>query len=139
MFADAEIEVRQDMKLESDKKLEKLESFLGRLNSKGECQGAIRWFIPPKYKQVFVFHRFSFINVFPLSSILVSGLHQNTIAVTEKAVKEVMTLEDETFDKFYRHTEEMAKITSGLEINDDFDAIFGTQMPRYHSIQNMQL
>ncbi|XP_016402756.1 supervillin-like, partial [Sinocyclocheilus rhinocerous] len=29
---EAEIEVRQDMKLESDKKLEKLESFLGRLN-----------------------------------------------------------------------------------------------------------
>ncbi len=26
------------MKLESDKKLEKLESFLGRLNSKGECE-----------------------------------------------------------------------------------------------------
>ncbi|XP_057214043.1 supervillin a isoform X16 [Triplophysa rosa] len=92
-----EIEVRQDMKLESDKKLEKLESFLGRLNSK------------------------------------VSGLQETTIAVTEKSVKEVMTLEDETFDKFYRHTEEMAKITSGVEINDDFDAIFGTQMPRLTS------
>ncbi|KAA0725187.1 Supervillin [Triplophysa tibetana] len=92
-----EIEVRQDMKLESDKKLEKLESFLGRLNSK------------------------------------VSGLQETTVAVTEKSVKEVMTLEDETFDKFYRHTEEMSKITSGVEINDDFDAIFGTQMPRLTS------
>ncbi|XP_056626805.1 supervillin a isoform X15 [Triplophysa dalaica] len=92
-----EIEVRHDMKLESDKKLEKLESFLGRLNSK------------------------------------VSGLQENTVAVTEKSVKEVMTLEDETFDKFYRHTEEMAKITSRVEINDDFDAIFGTQMPRLTS------
>lgn len=36
MMLFAEIEVRDDIKLESDKKLEKLESFLGRLNSKGE-------------------------------------------------------------------------------------------------------
>ncbi|XP_051531036.1 supervillin-like [Myxocyprinus asiaticus] len=92
-----EIEVRQDMKLESDKKLEKLESFLGRLHSK------------------------------------VSGLQETTIAVTEKSVKEVMTLDDEIFDKFYRHTEDMAKITSSLEINDDFDAIFGKQLPRLTS------
>lgn len=35
VFSSVEIEVRQDMKLESDKKLEKLESFLGRLNGKG--------------------------------------------------------------------------------------------------------
>lgn len=35
-YALAEIEVRDDIKLESDKKLEKLESFLGRLNNKGE-------------------------------------------------------------------------------------------------------
>lgn len=34
--ASAEIEVRDDLKLESDKKLDKLESFLGRLNSKGQ-------------------------------------------------------------------------------------------------------
>uniref|UniRef100_A0A8C2BUT0 Supervillin a n=1 Tax=Cyprinus carpio TaxID=7962 RepID=A0A8C2BUT0_CYPCA len=92
-----EIEVRQDMKLESDKKLEKLESFLGRLNSK------------------------------------VSGLQEATIAVTEKSVKEVMTVDDEIFDKFYRHTEDMAKITSSVEINDDFDAIFGGQLPRLTS------
>uniref|UniRef100_A0A8C1BSG6 Supervillin a n=1 Tax=Cyprinus carpio carpio TaxID=630221 RepID=A0A8C1BSG6_CYPCA len=92
-----EIEVRQDMKLESDKKLEKLESFLGRLNSK------------------------------------VSGLQEATIAVTEKSVKEVMTVDDEIFNKFYRHTEDMAKITSGVEINDDFDAIFGEQLPRLTS------
>ncbi|XP_065098388.1 supervillin a isoform X4 [Paramisgurnus dabryanus] len=92
-----EIEVRQDMKLESDKKLEKLESFLGRLNSK------------------------------------VLGLQESTIAVTEKSVKEVMTLEDETFDKFYRHTEDIAKITGRVEINDDFDTIFGTQQPRLTS------
>lgn len=36
LFPSVEIEVSQDMKLESDKKLEKLESFLGRLNGKGE-------------------------------------------------------------------------------------------------------
>jgi len=35
IFFFLEIEVRQDMKLESDMKLEKLESFLGRLNGKG--------------------------------------------------------------------------------------------------------
>ncbi|XP_059388210.1 supervillin-like isoform X5 [Carassius carassius] len=92
-----EIEVRQDMKLESDKKLEKLESFLGRLNNK------------------------------------VSGLQESTIAVTEKSVKEVMTVDDEIFNKFYRHTEDMAKITSGVEINEDFDAIFGVQLPRLTS------
>ncbi|KAK2876467.1 hypothetical protein Q8A67_020563 [Cirrhinus molitorella] len=92
-----EIEVRQDMKLESDRKLEKLESFLGRLNSK------------------------------------VAGLQEATIAVTEKSVKEVMTVDDEIFDKFYRHTEDMAKITSMVEINDDFDDIFGVQLPRLTS------
>ncbi|CAM4710014.1 unnamed protein product [Leuciscus chuanchicus] len=92
-----EIEVRQDMKMESDKKLEKLESFLGRLNGK------------------------------------VAGLQEATIAVTEKSVKKVMTLDDETFDKFYRHTEEIAKITSRVEINDDFDAIFGVELPRLTS------
>ncbi|XP_026132765.1 supervillin-like isoform X16 [Carassius auratus] len=92
-----EIEVRQDMKLESDKKLEKLESFLGRLNNK------------------------------------VLGLQESTIAVTEKSVKEVMTVDDEIFNKFYRHTEDMAKITSGVEINEDFDAIFAVQLPRLTS------
>ncbi|RXN09589.1 supervillin-like isoform X1 [Labeo rohita] len=94
---EVEIEVREDMKLESDKKLEKLESFLGRLNSK------------------------------------VAGLQEATIAVTEKSVKEVMTLDDEIFDKFYRHTEDMAKITSRVEINDNFDDIFGMQLPRLTS------
>lgn len=41
-----------------------------------------------------------------------------------------MTLDDEVFDKFYRHAEDMAKITSGVEISDDFDDIFGVQLPR---------
>ncbi|XP_060796084.1 supervillin a isoform X4 [Neoarius graeffei] len=92
-----EIEVRDDIKLESDKKLEKLESFLGRLNNK------------------------------------VGGLQESTLTVTEKKVKEVMTLDDECFDKFYRHTDELANITSKVEIDDDFDAIFGTQIPKLTS------
>ncbi|XP_073773437.1 supervillin a isoform X25 [Danio rerio] len=92
-----EIEVKQNMKLESDMKLEKLETFLGRLNSK------------------------------------VPGLQEATIAVTEKSVKEVMTLDDEVFDKFYRHAEDMAKFTSRVEISDDFDDIFGVQLPRLTS------
>uniref|UniRef100_A0A673FMI3 Supervillin-like n=1 Tax=Sinocyclocheilus rhinocerous TaxID=307959 RepID=A0A673FMI3_9TELE len=64
---------------------------------------------------------------------LVSGLQEATIAVTEKSVKEVMTVDDEIFDKFYRHSEDMAKITSRVEINDDFDAIFGGQLSRLTS------
>ncbi|XP_072523178.1 supervillin a isoform X3 [Salminus brasiliensis] len=92
-----EIEVRQDMKVESDRKLDKLESFLGRLNSKME------------------------------------GLQETTLTVTEKTVKEVMTLDDECFDKFYRHTEELANVTGKVEISDDFDAIFGAQMPKLTS------
>ncbi|XP_036428390.1 supervillin a isoform X4 [Colossoma macropomum] len=92
-----EIEVRQDMKVESDRKLDKLESFLGRLNSK------------------------------------VDSLQETTLTVTEKKVKEVMTLDDECFDRFYRHTEELANVTSKVEISDDFDAIFGPQMPKLAS------
>uniref|UniRef100_A0AAR2J8H9 HP domain-containing protein n=1 Tax=Pygocentrus nattereri TaxID=42514 RepID=A0AAR2J8H9_PYGNA len=92
-----EIEVRQDMKVESDQKLDKLESFLGRLNSK------------------------------------VDRLQETTLTVTEKKVKEVMTLDDECFDRFYRHTEELANITSKVEISDDFDAIFGPQIPKLAS------
>ncbi|XP_035389107.1 supervillin a isoform X3 [Electrophorus electricus] len=92
-----EIEVRQDMKLESDKKLDKLESFLGRLNSK------------------------------------VDGFQETTLTVTEKSVKEVMTLDDECFDKFYKHTEELVNVASKVEIDDDFDAIFGAQMPKLTS------
>uniref|UniRef100_A0A673YU06 Supervillin a n=1 Tax=Salmo trutta TaxID=8032 RepID=A0A673YU06_SALTR len=62
-----EIEAKPDMNLESDRKLDKLESFLGRLNSK------------------------------------VGGLQESTITVTKKTVKDVMNLDDEMFDKFYRH------------------------------------
>ncbi|XP_067342024.1 supervillin a isoform X15 [Channa argus] len=92
-----EIRAMPDLNLESDIKLDKLESFLGKLNSK------------------------------------VSGLPEATITVTEKKVKEVMTLEDETFCRFYRQVEEFPSGTNKLEIEDDFDAIFGPQVPKLTS------
>ncbi|KAG7236619.1 hypothetical protein INR49_000743 [Caranx melampygus] len=88
-------EARPDM--ESDKKLDKLESFLGRLNSK------------------------------------VSGLQETTITVTEKAVKEVMKLDDEIFSKFYRRVAEFPRMPTRIEISEDFDAIFGSQGPKLTS------
>uniref|UniRef100_A0A673IBD0 Supervillin n=1 Tax=Sinocyclocheilus rhinocerous TaxID=307959 RepID=A0A673IBD0_9TELE len=84
-----EIEARAEM--ESDKKLEKLETFLGRLNSK------------------------------------VSGLQETTLTVTEKAVKEVMRLDDEIFSKFYCHMTDIPR--SRMHLDEDFDAIFGKQTP----------
>ncbi|XP_039646219.1 supervillin a isoform X11 [Perca fluviatilis] len=92
-----EIKAVPDLTLESDMKLDKLESFLGKINSK------------------------------------VSGLPEATITVTQKKVKEVMSLEDETFSKFYRHMEELPSTTNKVEIDDDFDAIFGPQVPRLTS------
>ncbi|XP_053715034.1 supervillin a isoform X2 [Synchiropus splendidus] len=88
-----EIRAVPDLNLESDTKLDKLESFLGKINSK------------------------------------VSGLPEATITVTQKKVKEVMSLEDETFSKFYRHVEELPIATDKMEIDEDFDAIFGSQAP----------
>uniref|UniRef100_A0A672Z0G6 Supervillin n=1 Tax=Sphaeramia orbicularis TaxID=375764 RepID=A0A672Z0G6_9TELE len=90
-----EIEARPDM--ESDKKLDKLESFLGRLNSK------------------------------------VAGLQETTLTVTEKAVKEVMKLDDEIFSKFYRRVSEFPRMPTRIEINEDFDSIFGSQGPKLSS------
>ncbi|MED6254826.1 hypothetical protein ATANTOWER_000905, partial [Ataeniobius toweri] len=92
-----EIKAVPDLNLESDAKLEKLESFLGKLNSK------------------------------------VPGLPEATITVTEKKVKEVMTLEDETFSKFYRHVEDLPANTNAVEIDDDFDAIFDPDVPKLTS------
>lgn len=60
----------------------------------------------------------------------VSGLPEATITVTEKKVKEVMTLEDETFSKFYRQVEELPATINKVEMDDDFDAIFGPQVPK---------
>ncbi|XP_019108443.1 supervillin a isoform X16 [Larimichthys crocea] len=92
-----EIKAVPDLNLESDLKLDKLESFLGKLNSK------------------------------------VCGLPEPTITVTQKKVKEVMTLEDETFSKFYRQVEELPVTTNKVAIDDDFDAIFGPQVPKLTS------
>ncbi|XP_077592059.1 supervillin a [Stigmatopora nigra] len=88
-----EIKAIADLNLESDRKLEKLESFLGKINSK--------------------------------------VLPEATITVTEKKVKEVMNLEDESFSKFYRQIEE--PLTTKLALVDDFDAIFGPQGPKLRS------
>ncbi|KAK2822758.1 hypothetical protein Q5P01_022823 [Channa striata] len=90
-----DIEARPDM--ESDRKLDKLESFLGRLNSK------------------------------------VAGLQETTITVTEKAVKEVMKLDDEIFSKFYRRVAEFPRMPTRIEISEDFDTIFGCQGPKLTS------
>ncbi|MEQ2169072.1 hypothetical protein GOODEAATRI_021112 [Goodea atripinnis] len=60
----------------------------------------------------------------------VPGLPEATITVTEKKVKEVMTLEDETFSKFYRHVEDLPANTNAVEIDDDFDAIFDPDVPK---------
>ncbi|XP_062284538.1 supervillin [Scomber scombrus] len=90
-----EIEARPEM--ESDKKLDKLENFLGRLNSK------------------------------------VAGLQETTLTVTEKAVKEVMKLDDEIFSKFYRRVAEFPRMPTRIEISEDFDAIFGSQGPKLTS------
>ncbi|CAL9689448.1 unnamed protein product [Knipowitschia caucasica] len=90
-----EIEARPDM--ESDKKLDKLESFIGRINNK------------------------------------VAGLQETTLTVTEKAVKEVMKLDDEIFSKFYKHVAEFPRIPSRIEISEDFDSIFGSQGPKLTS------
>ncbi|XP_060762108.1 supervillin isoform X5 [Neoarius graeffei] len=86
-----EIEVTADM--ESDKKLDKLETFLGRLNNK------------------------------------VTSLQETTLTVTEKAVKEVMRLDDEIFSKFYRCVADIPRSMPRVPIDDDFDAIFGKHTP----------
>ncbi|XP_019386822.1 PREDICTED: supervillin isoform X12 [Crocodylus porosus] len=89
-----EIEARPDMQLESDMKLDKLESFLGRLNNK------------------------------------VGGMQETVLTVTGKSVKEVMKLDDdETFSKFYRHTD-LPTSSVPLELDEDFDAIFDPYAPK---------
>lgn len=57
-------------------------------------------------------------------------LPEATITVTEKKVKEVMALADETFSKFYRPVEELPASINMVEFDDDFDAIFGPQAPK---------
>ncbi|KAM4534408.1 supervillin a isoform 3-T3 [Odontesthes bonariensis] len=93
-----EIKAMPDVNLESDRKLDKLESFLDKLNSK------------------------------------VSAMPEATITVTERKLKEVMTLEDETFSKFYRQVDDLPMISNNVEINDDFDDIFDPQVPKLTSV-----
>lgn len=60
----------------------------------------------------------------------VAGLQETTITVTEKAVKEVMKLDDEIFSKFYRRVAEFPRMPTRIEISEDFDTIFGSQGPK---------
>lgn len=55
-----------------------------------------------------------------------SGL--TDISVTDKKTKEVMSLEDETFSRFYRHMDELPVTAATLD--DDFDVIFGPLTPK---------
>uniref|UniRef100_A0AAY4ASY0 HP domain-containing protein n=1 Tax=Denticeps clupeoides TaxID=299321 RepID=A0AAY4ASY0_9TELE len=89
------IEAKPEM--ESDKKLDKLESFLERLNNK------------------------------------VVGLQETTLTVTERAVKEVMRLDDEIFSKFYRHVADFPYSPARVCMDEDFDTIFGKQTPKLTS------
>lgn len=50
--------------------------------------------------------------------------------MTEKAVKEVMKLDDEIFSKFYRRVAEFPRMPTRIEISEDFDTIFGSQAPK---------
>lgn len=68
--------------------------------------------------------------ILPPVSCSVAGLQETTITVTEKAVKEVMKLDDEIFSKFYRRVAEFPRVPSRIEIHEDFDAIFGSQAPK---------
>uniref|UniRef100_A0A8C6UB18 Supervillin a n=1 Tax=Neogobius melanostomus TaxID=47308 RepID=A0A8C6UB18_9GOBI len=86
-----EIKAVPDLHLESDEKLDKLETFLEKLNNKGL-----------------------------------------TVSVTQLKVKEVMSLEDETFSKFYRRVDELPSFNN-MELQQDFDHIFGAQQPKLTS------
>uniref|UniRef100_A0A8C1MTM8 Supervillin n=1 Tax=Cyprinus carpio TaxID=7962 RepID=A0A8C1MTM8_CYPCA len=65
----------------------------------------------------------------------VSGLQETTLTVTEKAVKEVMRLDDEIFSKFYCHMTDIPRsMSSRMHLDEDFDAIFGKQTPTLTSV-----
>ncbi|KAM8967520.1 supervillin [Pelodytes ibericus] len=92
-----EIEARPDLNLESDRKLDKLESFLGKLHNR------------------------------------VGGIHDTTLSVTSKSVKEVMKLDDdETFSRFYRPLEIPSNIVP-FDFNEDFDLLFSSEEPKLTS------
>lgn len=136
--------------MESDKKLDKLESFLGRLNSKGKYIHSdfdlslgiyfiLKAFlvpIPQKYQHLTLQCYLQIICIDCILIILnwvfflVAGLQETTITVTEKAVKEVMKLDDEIFSKFYRRVAEFPRMPTRIDISEDFDSIFGSQAPK---------
>lgn len=60
----------------------------------------------------------------------VAALQETTLTVTEKAVKEVMKLDDGIFSKFYKHVAEFPRMAARVDIHEDFDAIFGSQAPK---------
>lgn len=60
----------------------------------------------------------------------VTSLQETTLTVTEKAVKEVMRLDDEIFSKFYRRVADIPRSMPRVPIDDDFDAIFGKHTPK---------
>lgn len=59
-----------------------------------------------------------------------AGLQETTLTVTDRAVKEVMKLDDEIFSKFYRRVAEFPRVPTRIEISEDFDSIFGCQGPK---------
>lgn len=44
-----------------------------------------------------------------------------------------MKLDDEIFSKFYKHVAEFPRMPTRIEINEDFDAIFGSQGPKWEN------
>lgn len=62
--------------------------------------------------------------------VSVTSLQETTLTVTEKAVKEVMRLDDEVFSRFYRHVTDIPRGMPRVPIDDDFDAIFGKHTPK---------
>lgn len=71
-----------------------------------------------------------FTDVSAVISASVSGVQESTVTVTEKKVKEVMKLDDEIFSKFYSTVDDLPHLSGKIEIDDDFDAIFGSQTPK---------
>ncbi|XP_053322493.1 supervillin isoform X3 [Spea bombifrons] len=92
-----EIEAKPELNLESDRKLDKLESFLGKLHNR------------------------------------VGGMHDTTLTITSKTVKEVMKLDDdETFTRFYRPLESPTAIVP-FGFDEDFDILFSSEEPKLTS------
>lgn len=119
MFS-AEISTRPDA--EGDKRLDKLESFLDKLHSKGN----ILWLI----SQIFLSNKRSNLSSIEVSDVCVNvpagvSSKPSTIEVTEEKEKEVMTLDDdETFQRFFKS---MSPTTLSanllLDEEEDFSAL----------------